>query len=58
MREIQLREAKAGFSAVVDSDETLPLNESATFASLLMNAPLEPEDIPARDTRPLRGIDF
>lgn len=58
MREIQLRDAKASLAAVVDFAEILPSNQISTFASLLMNAPLEPDYIPARGTASLRNIDL
>ncbi len=80
MREIQLREAKASLSAVVDNairgepsiitrhgkpeavilsfDEWQRLSHIPSFARLLMSAPLEPGDLPERDSTPLRDIEL
>lgn len=58
MREIQLRDAKASLSAVVDADECQRTNQISTFAFLLMTAPLEPGDLSESDTKGLRTIDF
>jgi antitoxin Phd len=80
MREIQLRDAKASLSAVVDNairgepsiitrhgkpeavilsfDEWQRLSHVPSFARLLMSAPLEPGDLPERDSAPLRDIEL
>jgi len=76
MREIQLRDAKASLSSVVDEAmrgepavitrhgkpqavilsfaEWERLSQVPSFGRLLMSAPLEPDDLPARDSSPLR----
>ncbi|MGH6877589.1 MAG: type II toxin-antitoxin system Phd/YefM family antitoxin [Rhizomicrobium sp.] len=80
MREIQLRDAKAGLSAVVDDavngkpaiitrrgkreavvlgfKDWEKLSRVPSFGRLLMSAPLERGDLPARDRRPVKGADF
>lgn len=80
MRKIQLREAKAKLSAIVDEavrgkpaiitrhgkkeavvlgyEEWQKLSEVPSFGRLLMSAPLAPEDIPARDRKPLRNANL
>jgi prevent-host-death family protein len=80
MREIQLREAKATLSAVVDHavrgepsvitrhgkpeavvigfEEWRRLSSVPSFGRLLMSAPVEPEDLPARDRSPLREFEL
>ena len=80
MREIQLRDAKASLSAVVDDairgklsvftrhgkpeavvlgfDEWQRLSQVPSFARLLMSAPLEPGDLPERDSAALRDIEL
>jgi prevent-host-death family protein len=80
MREIQLRDAKASLSAVVDEamdgspaiitrhgkkaavivsfDEWERLSKVPSFGQLLMAAPLQEEDLPARGVSPLRPVDF
>lgn len=79
MREIQLKDAKATLSAVVDAavdgspsvitrhgrreavvvgfEEWERLSCVPSFGRLLMSAPLEPGDMPARDATPARDID-
>lgn len=76
MREIQLRDAKASLSAVVDEamrgepavitrhgkrqavvvsyEEWQRLTTVPSFGRLLMAAPLTSDDLPARNTAPLR----
>jgi antitoxin Phd len=76
MREIQLKDAKANLSAVVDDalrgepslitrhgkpqavviafEEWQKLASVPSFAQLLMSAPLDDGDLPARDTSPIR----
>lgn len=76
MREIQLRDAKASLSSVVDEAmrgepavitrhgkpqavilsfaEWERLSQVPSFGRLLMSAPLEPGDLPERDSSPLR----
>lgn len=78
MREIQLRDAKASLSAIVeevtrgeaavitrhgkptavlmDYREWQRLSQVPSFARLLTSAPLEPADLPERDTTPLRDF--
>jgi antitoxin Phd len=78
MREIQLRDAKASLSAIVeevtrgeaalitrhgkptavlmDYREWQRLSQVPSFARLLTSAPLEPDDLPARDETPLRDF--
>jgi len=80
MREIQMRDAKATLSAVVDDAvrgepsiitrhgrpeavvvsfaEWERLSRVPSFGRLLMAAPLDPEDLPARDGAPLRTQDL
>ncbi len=80
MREIQLRDAKASLSAVVDDavqgnpaiitrhgkpqavilsyQEWQRLSQVPSFGRLLMAAPLESGDLPARDSTPLRPADL
>jgi prevent-host-death family protein len=80
MLEIQLRDAKATLSAVVDNaqdgkpsiitrhgrpaavivsfEEWERLSRVPSFGRLLMAAPLEPDDLPARNDAPLRSTDF
>ncbi len=80
MREIQLRDAKATFSAVVDGvvrgepavitrhgkreavllsfSEWERLARVPSFGQLLMAAPVGADDLPERDTSPLRQTDF
>ncbi len=80
MREIQLREAKSTFSAVVDGvlhgepaiitrhgrreaviisfREWERLSRVPSFGRLLMAAPIDPNDLPARNAAPLREIDL
>jgi len=80
MREIQLRDAKASLSAVVDDairgepsvitrhgkpeavilgfDEWQRLSNVPSFARLLMSAPLDPGDLPERDSAALRDIEL
>jgi antitoxin Phd len=79
MREIQLRDAKANLSAVVDEAilgetaiitrhgkpqavimsfaEWQRLSQVPTFGRLLMSAPVEAEDLPARNPAPARESD-
>jgi len=76
MRDIQLRDAKATLSAVVDSAERGEptvitrrgkrtavvvgfaewerLSRVPSFGRLLMEAPIEPRDLPKRNAKPLR----
>ena len=78
MRKIQLRDAKARLSAVVDDamsgkpavitrhgkqqavvlgyEDWRRLSRVPSFGRLLMSAPLEPGDLPARDRTPLRPV--
>lgn len=80
MQEIQLRDAKAHLSAVVDAAvrgepavitrhgrkqavilgfaEWERLSRVPSFGRLLMAAPLEQGDLPARDATPLRSADL
>jgi prevent-host-death family protein len=80
MREIQLRDAKSGLSALVDAavggeqavitrhgkreavilsyQEWQRLSQVPSFGRLLMAAPLTPDDLPPRDTTPLRQTEF
>ena len=80
MQEIQLRDAKAGLSAVIDSardgrpsiitrhgkpaavvmsfEDWLILSRVPSFGRLLMEAPLEPDDLADRDGAPLRDSGF
>ena len=80
MHEIQLRDAKATLSAVIDHarrgepsiitrhgrreavvlsfEEWERLSRVPSFGRLLMAAPLEPDDLPARDPGPLRDTDL
>ena len=80
MHEIQLREAKATLSAVIDSarqgepsiitrhgkraavvlsfEEWERLSRVPSFGRLLMAAPLEDGDLPARDASPVREADL
>ena len=80
MHEIQLRDAKATLSAVIDQarrgepsiitrhgrrevvvlsfEEWERLSRVPSFGRLLMAAPLEPDDLPARDQGSLRDPDF
>jgi antitoxin Phd len=80
MREIQLRDAKSGLSALVDDavggkpavitrhgkreavllsyQEWERLSQLPSFGRLLMAAPLAPDDLPPRDTMPLRQTEF
>ncbi len=80
LREIQLRDARAGLSAVVDDAangtpsvitkhgkpaavvlgfaEWQKLSKIPSFGRLLMAAPIEAGDLPARDTSPARLVDF
>ncbi len=80
MHEIQLRDAKATLSAVIDDarrgepsiitrhgrreavvlsfEEWERLSRVPSFGRLLMAAPLEPDDLPARDPGPLRDTDL
>jgi prevent-host-death family protein len=80
MREIQLKDAKAKLSAVVDQaaqgepsiitrhgkPEAVVLGFAdwerlcnvPSFGRLLMSAPLEPNDLPARDQVPMRETDL
>lgn len=79
MQEIQLRDAKATLSAVIDQarrgkpsiitrhgrpeavvlgfEEWQRLSQVPSFGSLLMAAPLEPDDLPARGDG-LRDVEF
>lgn len=79
MREIQLRDAKATLSAVIDQarrgepsvitrhgrpeavvlsfEEWQRLSRVPSFGGLLMAAPLEPDDVPARRDG-LRDVEF
>ncbi len=79
MREVQLRDAKAHLSAVVDAAvrgepavitrhgrkqavilgfaEWERLSRVPSFGRLLMAAPLEEGDLPARDVAPIRSAD-
>lgn len=76
MKDIQLRDAKANLSAVVDDatqgkpsvitrhgkreavvvgyDEWKKLSTAPSFGRLLMSAPLDPGDLPARNRKGLR----
>ena len=80
MHEIQLRDAKATLSAVIDDarrgepsiitrhgrreavvlsfEEWERLSRVPSFGRLLMTAPLEPDDLPARDPGSLRDTDI
>ena len=80
MHEIQLREAKATLSAVIDHarqgepsiitrhgrreavvfsfEEWERLSRVPSFGRLLMAAPLEPDDLPARDAGSLWDLDL
>ena len=80
MHEIQLRDAKATLSAVIDQarqgepsiitrhgrreavvlsfEEWERLSRVPSFGRLLMEAPLEPDDLPARDAGALRDGGF
>jgi antitoxin Phd len=80
VREIQLRDAKANLSAVVDEavrgkpavitrhgkpqavilgfKEWERLSRVPSFGRLLMAAPVSQDDLPARDSSPLRQIDL
>ena len=80
MRKIQLKDAKAKLSAVVDQAKRGKpavitrhgkpeavvlgfadwerLSNVPSFGRLLMSAPLEPGDIPPRDTTPMRDADL
>ncbi len=80
MQEIQLRDAKASLSAVVDGAERGEtavitrhgkpaaviigfkewqiLSKIPSFGQLLMAAPIGPDDLPERDSTPLRPADF
>lgn len=80
MHEIQLRDAKATLSAVIDQarrgepsiitrhgrreavvlsfEEWERLSRVPSFGRLLMAAPLEPDDLSARDTGSLRDLDL
>jgi prevent-host-death family protein len=80
MKNIQLKDAKANFSAVVDSatqgkpsvitrhgkpeavvvgyDQWKKLSSAPSFGRLLMAAPLEPVDLPARSRKGLRSTRF
>lgn len=79
MHEIQLREAKATLSAVIDSarrgqpsiitrhgrreavvlsfEEWERLSRVPSFGRLLMAAPVEPDDLPARNADALRDME-
>ena len=80
MHEIQLRDAKATLSAVIDQarrgepsiitrhgrreavvlsfEDWERLSRVPSFGRLLMAAPLEPNDLPARDAGSLRDLDL
>jgi len=80
MHEIQLRDAKATLSAVIDDarrgepsiitrhgrreavvlsfEDWERLSRVPSFGRLLMAAPLEPDDLPARNPGPLRDTDI
>ncbi|QYU66105.1 type II toxin-antitoxin system Phd/YefM family antitoxin [Leptolyngbya sp. 15MV] len=80
MRELQLRDAKAHFSAVVEAaehgeaavitrhgkpaavvlgyEDWKRLANIPSFGRMLMESPLEEDDIPARGNRPLRDVDL
>ena len=80
MQEIQLRDAKATLSAVIDQarkgepsiitrhgrreavvlsfEDWERLSRVPSFGRLLMAAPLEPDDLPARDAGSLRDPDL
>jgi antitoxin Phd len=80
MREVQLREAKASLSTVVDGarrgepaiitrhgrreavvisfEEWERLSRVPSFGRLLMTAPIEPDDLLARDATPFEGSSF
>jgi prevent-host-death family protein len=80
MQEIQLRDAKARLSAVIDDavhgkaaiitrhgrreavilsfKEWEQLSRVPSFGRLLMSAPIEPSDLPERDSAPLRTPDL
>jgi antitoxin Phd len=80
MREIQLRDAKASLSAVIDDamrgepavitrhgkpqavvlsfQEWQRLSRVPSFGRLLMSAPIDPDDMPARNHSPLRDADL
>lgn len=80
MQEIQLRDAKATLSAVIDNardgvpsiitrhgkpaavlmsfEDWLILSKVPSFGRLLMEAPLEPGDLPDRDDGALRETGF
>ncbi len=56
MREIQLRDAKAKLSAVVD--EAMRGKPAVITRHGKRAAPLTAEDLPSRDNSPLRKSDF
>jgi antitoxin Phd len=80
MREIQLRDAKATLSSVVDDavrgepsiitrdgrpeavvigfDDWKRLSSVPSFGRLLMSAPVTPDDLPERDSSPVREIEL
>lgn len=80
MRELQLRDAKAGLSAVIDDavrgkpaiitrrgkreavilsfQEWQRLSHVPSFGRLLMSAPIDPADLPQRDSTPPRSADL
>ncbi len=80
MREIQLRDAKASLSAVVDDavhgkpaiitrhgkreavilgfEEWERLSHVPSFGRFLTAAPLSPDDLPARNSKPPRATDL
>jgi antitoxin Phd len=80
VREIQLRDAKSGLSALVDDAvggepvvitrhgkreavilsyrEWERLSQVPSFGRLLMAAPLSTDDLPPRDTTPMRRTEF
>jgi antitoxin Phd len=68
MRKIQLKDAKAKLSAVVDqatrgkpsviTRHSKPAARVPCFGRLLMSAPLEPADLPVRAQAPMRDADL
>jgi len=80
VREIQLRDAKAGLSAVIDDAvrgepsiitrhgkpeavvlsfaDWERLSQVPSFGRLLMAAPISQDDLPERNTTPLRPVDL
>ncbi|MGQ3048800.1 MAG: hypothetical protein ACT6Q8_21670 [Niveispirillum sp.] len=55
MREVQLRDAKAGLSALVDADQR---DHTPSFARMLMSCSIDADDLPSRQPGPVREIIF